>query len=173
MAAPQPPKGGARTPRYKNIEDIRIGDKVLSWNEDANKVEAQEVEKTFIRKAERILIIILEDGTKIETTPDHPFYVKSKGWVEAGTLTRRDVLLDTNLKEKKIITFDYQKGTTVYNFTVANTHTYFAHNILVHNNDYSASDAERFNELAGELKLQKQELIPIPATEEIVLKGSA
>ncbi|HEY9886643.1 MAG TPA: M23 family metallopeptidase, partial [Vampirovibrionales bacterium] len=47
------------------------------------------------------------------------------------------------------------------------------HNILVHNNDYSASDAERFNELAGELKLQKQELIPIPATEEIVLKGSA
>ena len=41
--------------QVKNIEEIKIGDKVLSFNESINEIEEKEVEKVFIRQAKKML----------------------------------------------------------------------------------------------------------------------
>lgn len=42
------------------------------------------------------LVHITVNGEEIITTVDHPFYVKDKGFVNAGELTLSDKLLDTH-----------------------------------------------------------------------------
>jgi len=75
----------------------------------------------------------------IRVTPYHRFYVlrnKNYEWVTAKDLKLTDKLFDINKKYIKINKIEYIKeNNTVYNFEVANNHTYFVseNNILVHN----------------------------------------
>lgn len=72
----------------KNIDDIKIGDVVISKNIESGLKVENEVLEVYKRLYEGIMITIeLEDGTKIETTPEHPIFVKDKGWVLAKDLT--------------------------------------------------------------------------------------
>lgn len=51
--------------------------------------------ETYIREV-TTLVHITVNGEEIITTVDHPFYVKDKGFVNAGELTLSDKLLDTH-----------------------------------------------------------------------------
>lgn len=74
----------------------------------------------------------------METTDNHPFWVDGKGWVLAADLKVGDELVQSNENHLKIdnieIVHDDEK-VTVYNFTVADFHTYFVSSlgIWVHN----------------------------------------
>ena len=132
----------------KNIEEIKIGDQVLSFNQEKKILEGKLVQKTFIREAKKLLEIKLSNGVTIKPTPDHEFYVSTSIiWLEAGKLKVGDKLLavrqdaelhlDSQLNEVSVESINELPGTTVYNLMVEDTHTYFAENILVHNeNDY-------------------------------------
>ena len=64
------------------------------------------------------------------------FINKNYEWVTAKDLKLTDNLFDINKKNIKIKKIEYIKeNNTVYNFEVANNHTYFVseNNILVHN----------------------------------------
>jgi len=81
-------------------------------------------------------------GEVIKTTFDHPFYVKDVGFVEAKQLHVGDKLLDSKgnvlvVEDKKIKITD--KPIKVYNFQVADFHTYHVGNngVLVHNVKYT------------------------------------
>lgn len=77
----------------KNIEDIKIGDSVSSFDLDSQEYRTNIVKNIYERDYDDILIDIeLEDGTIISTTPNHPFFVENKGWVEA-----KDLDTDTEL----------------------------------------------------------------------------
>lgn len=123
---------------YKNIEDIRVNDIVYSYNETTDKVELNKVTKTFIHEDIEIYNLYL-NGEIIRVTPYHRFYVlrnKNYEWVTAKDLKLTDKLFDINKKYIKINKIEYIKeNNTVYNFEVANNHTYFVseNNILVHN----------------------------------------
>ena len=123
---------------YKNIEDIRVNDIVYSYNETTNKIELNKVTKTFIHEDIEIYNLYLNNEI-IRVTPYHRFYVLRNSnyeWVTAKDLKLTDKLFDINKKYIKINKIEYIKeNNTVYNFEVANNHTYFVseNNILVHN----------------------------------------
>lgn len=73
---------------FRNIEEIKVGDKVVS-----HKGRLQKVLRTGSKIADTI-ILKDEYGTEIETTPNHPFYsIKNAGeepvWTEAENMLGR------------------------------------------------------------------------------------
>jgi RHS repeat-associated protein len=124
----------------KRIEEVQAGDGVLSFNpEQSNSTaqpEWQSVSRTFVRTAPVVLDIHI-GKTVITATPEHPFWVIGAGWTAAGELRRGSALLT---KDGVVVHVDYvdrREGLfRVYNFEVANTHTYYVSSLglLVHNN---------------------------------------
>ncbi|MFB6366560.1 polymorphic toxin-type HINT domain-containing protein [Paenibacillus elgii] len=121
----------------KNIEDIQVGDKVLSKNEETGEQAYKEV--VALHRNEKDTTYKLSVGNQIiETTDNHPFWVDGKGWVLAVNLTVGDELVQSNgnhLKIDNIEVVHHDKKVKVYNFTVADFHTYFVSDlgIWVHN----------------------------------------
>ena len=119
------------------IENIKEGDKVLSTNTDTFETTHKSVLDTYIRKTS-LLIHVWVDGKKTSVTPNHPYWVIGKGWVNAGELSAGDQLRkpEGDLVSIQRIEFEELKtSVTVYNFEVEDFHTYYAGDIsvLVHN----------------------------------------
>jgi len=63
---------------------------------------------------------------EIRATAEHPFWVKSVGWVAANELTAGDSVLTAGSLELKIQASSWKSTTAyVFNLTVAHTHSYF------------------------------------------------
>jgi hypothetical protein len=121
--------------RYTRIENIRVGDLVLSWDESSGRLGYYEVLQTFVKAADRIYRIEYEDGTFLETTWNHPFYVEDLGWVEARALRAGDVSKTAHGKLRIRSISREARYETVFNFEVQDSHTYFVslESVLVHN----------------------------------------
>jgi len=63
----------------KNIENIVEGDKVLSYDEAANKPDILRVVRVHNVAHDEVIRLILSDGNEIVTTADHPF-LSTNGW---------------------------------------------------------------------------------------------
>ena len=113
----------------KPIEDVRVGDKILGYNEDTGKNEISKVIQTFIHNNKSYLIL----NGKLKVTPNHPLLINGL-WNRADSVKIGDSLKDVNGKDVLINSIEKGVGEeTVYNLEVENTHTYYAENILVHN----------------------------------------
>lgn len=75
----------------KNIEDIEVGDMVLSKNEETGEIAYKEVTHLYRNDKEIIYELTVGDQV-IETTDNHPFWVEGKGWVLAVDLQVGDKL---------------------------------------------------------------------------------
>ena len=64
----------------KPIQDIKVGDSVLSYNEKTKKFENAQVLGVDSVFHENLIEITFDDSTKIISTEDHP-YLSSHGWV--------------------------------------------------------------------------------------------
>ena len=123
---------------YKNIEDIKIGDMVYSYNEYTGESSMEKVVDTFVNKADELIYINVGKDTIISTL-NHPFYIpNSKSWLPASKLRVGQELLTANntiqlVESIEVVSLDNQVN--VYNFTVENNHTYYIgdEGILVHN----------------------------------------
>ena len=124
---------------YKNIEDVKPGDIVLSYNEKTNKNEYSEVLQTMIHLVkEEIYSLYIEDDV-LFATGIHRFLITRngiRGWVEASNLQIGDLVqfADGTLHEINDIRVEI-KIKTVYNFEVSNNHNYYVgkNQILAHN----------------------------------------
>lgn len=122
----------------KPIEEIRVGDYVMSYNEITKEFSKQQVTELFVSEVDKTIELSF-GNTTIESTLNHPYYsISRQGWVEASDLFIGELVLDSNNKtqnitEKKIKR--YENLAKVYNFTVDVNHTYFVgeNSILVHN----------------------------------------
>lgn len=127
----------------KNIEDIEVGDKVLAKSEYDSRGGLSYKEVTALYRNQRDDIIKLHVGEQvIETTDNHPFWVEGKGWVFADELQVGDKLQradGSNLTIDKVEFVKLDEPVTVYNFTVADYHTYYVTDlgIWVHNTNCS------------------------------------
>jgi RHS repeat-associated protein len=119
------------------ISEVKIGDMVWSYNENTDQPELNEVIHLIQGQQEYDLIsLILDSGETIETTADHPFYLRGKGWNPANTLKVGQALVLRNgtvVVIKEILT--EARLESVYNLMVSKTHNYFVgqDGILVQN----------------------------------------
>jgi hypothetical protein len=77
------------------IEEIKIGDNVLSYDIKTKEFEFQPVIKTFtnLHKSssyDHFLKFEMDDGTTLEVTPNHKIYTSNRGYVRADELTEND-----------------------------------------------------------------------------------
>lgn len=120
------------------IENIKAGDYVKSYNEITNKVENKRVKKTFVNETDELVVVQTNDNQIIKSTPGHKFFANNS-WVSAENLRAGDILVSVN--GQKVIVEKVQHEILdcpikVYNFEVADNHTYFVGSynaIAVHN----------------------------------------
>ena len=121
-------------------ENIKTGDKVISTNPETFETGEKTVVETYVREV-TTLVHLTVNGDDIITTVDHPFYVKGKGFVNAGELWVGSQLLDVN---NNILVVEntrlelVKNPVKVYNFQVEDYHTYHVgeNEVWVHNADY-------------------------------------
>jgi len=67
--------------KSKPIEEVGKGDEVLVFDVKKGVIDSCPVEKRVSFMVNDTVRIGFQDGTFLETTPEHPIYVKSRGWV--------------------------------------------------------------------------------------------
>ena len=130
------------------IEEIEVGDKVLSEDETTGEVAVKTVTETYVNETDE-LIHIGVNGETISATPTHPFYVDKLGWTLARSLRAGDVLV---LSNGELVTVEWvqheilESPIKVYNFEVEDFHTYFVgeNRVLVHNMCKTSDSGEIF-----------------------------
>ncbi|WP_367890398.1 Hint domain-containing protein [Polaribacter cellanae] len=138
--------------KLKKIEDIVVGDEILSVDINTMNIEPDIVVAIPDKlKKYNMITAVFDNGISNTFSPAHPYWVKGKGWsvydieeakkelsfnvkkIEVGDL----VLYYSNdkLKETKILNLINQgKSTIMYNVEfVKKNRTFFANGILVHN----------------------------------------
>ena len=114
----------------KLIEEIKLGDVVLAFDEETGEMKPDKVVQIFEHNKEDKYLIINEH---MRVTPIHR--VLSKGeWIEIGKLNVGDTLTDANGKDVEIESIEFiNEPVNIYNFEVNPYHTYVADGFIVHN----------------------------------------
>jgi hypothetical protein len=120
---------------YKNIEEINLGEEVLTFNESLNTTEVGIVGDLKSHKVDNLIEIVFEGDISVTTTPEHPFFVKENGYLEAKNLSIGDICIKDDMNEIKILDVkNHERECIVYNLlSVTENHNFFANKILVHN----------------------------------------
>ena len=131
-----------------NIEDVEVGDKVISYNHDTDTVEYREVLKVREQEGKNVVTYIFENGTTLTATPDHPLFVNGKGY---SSYYPKQTKEDSGLDVEQIFLGDevlHMDGYgvviddileepvthTVYNLEeVDGNNNFFVENLLAHN----------------------------------------
>lgn len=131
----------------KNIEDIKVLDEVLSYNEETNENEVQKVLGIKSRVSDHYYNVEFIDGTILKVTDNHPLLSKD-GWSaininaaqnEKGMvcvqLSENDEILSSNGSFKKIISMERIDGdVVVYDLSSIDvTRTFYVEDVLAHN----------------------------------------
>ena len=118
------------------IEYIRIGDQVLSRDQDQpfETPRSARVVRVFNHIAPAILWLTLSTGQIVGTTPTHQVWTYEAGWTFASELKVGEGFTDRvgGRVEVLDILVDFTP-TTVYDFEVEGTSTFFAEGVWVHN----------------------------------------
>ncbi|MBI5245294.1 MAG: hypothetical protein HY922_16650 [Elusimicrobia bacterium] len=114
---------------YKNIEDVQVGDKVMSYDAEKGKYVGAAVVKTTKNRSETHYIV--NDALKI--TPGHILMVNGQ-WSLSNDMKLGDELLNANGERVTISSLaEIDQAVDVYNLITDEPHDFFAENYLVHN----------------------------------------
>jgi len=131
---------GKNKKNEKNIEDIVVGDRLMTYNESTRTVEMDEVTEVSSMMADEIVTITFSDGVVIKATSNHSFYHLPKKWVQAGNLVTGDFIVSYS-KVKLIDSVEREKKLEkVYDVSMKNNHNFFAEGVLVHNTKEGADN---------------------------------
>ena len=129
------------------IENIKIGDMVVSADPDTIEVHNKPVVDVFTREVDRLVHLTINDE-EIITTFDHPFYVKGKGFINATNLWIGAELVNkdgcTIIVENIFKEYLEDQTAKVYNFKVDDYHTYFVGNNMVWVHNANCTPAEKY-----------------------------
>ena len=97
------------------IEEVKIGEYVLSRSEESGETSYKKVTDTLIRSTYNICTIELENG-KIKSNTGHLFMVQDKWWKAAAELKAGDILetADGKCKVVKSITVEAKSLSSYY-----------------------------------------------------------
>lgn len=132
----------------KNIEEVKMGDKVMAYNQKTNEFEEREVIGFYIHhNTARLQSIHLSDGNELLITPSHPI-LTTNGWkssdfwlsliehhVIAAQLQIGDIVIgqETNAAVIEIEELPISINYDTYNISVDTIHTFIANGVVVHN----------------------------------------
>lgn len=142
---------------HKPINDVKLGDQVIAADPETGERGPRKV-IDLIRHggAHTMVDVELSDGSQIDATDKHPFWVTSEGeWVDAIDLQPGDVVTTASEATLTVTsTAVSQADLTAYNLTVADLHTYHVGvaDVLVHNTECP------FDSVAG----PGGEVLPLP-----------
>ena len=122
----------------KPIQSLAVGDAILAWDFAEHDLVVSTVDRVKRRSKKPTGTLTFSDGTKLEVTANHPFYlVPANAWIEAGRLAEGAVVArrhGAELEEARVVgKTAFDKATLVFDVTVRGYHDYFAGGILVHN----------------------------------------
>jgi len=113
----------------KPIEEIKVGDEVIAFDEKTEKFKQDKVTELFQHKADKYLIV----NDKLKVTANHLVYSGGE-WVQIGRLNVGDMLLNAEGKLEPITSIEEAQGKVlVYNFELNPYHAYVAGGIVAHN----------------------------------------
>jgi hypothetical protein len=121
----------------KSIEEIKVGDLVLSKNPVTGEMAYKPVDMVFENEADMIYTLLIGEK-RILTTAGHPFWINGKEWKLASDLKEGDLVETESGSLLPINKIEIEeKQTAVYNFSIQDFHTYYVTDlgILVHNLD--------------------------------------
>ena len=84
--------------KTKRIDQIKVGDSVMSWDKD--KMVPKKVTKTYTSVADKI-VKVETSGQNVWCTPEHPFLTSNRGWVNAEELTAGDKIVHWSLSDRR------------------------------------------------------------------------
>ncbi len=122
---------------YVNIENIKVGDEVYSYNFNNNELELKKVINLINSEAIETYKMDIGDQT-IEMSTRHELYIIDKGWTRAYDVKIGDKMISSDDKVvtiKKIDLITYDTPIKTYNLTVEGNNNYFVtySKVLVHN----------------------------------------
>jgi len=103
----------------KNVQDITIGDYVLSYDENSDEWKDGKVIEVFHHTPKEMTNYYLILNNDLRVTPNHPIYFDGE-WIEAGELNIGDVCNGNKITSIQKV---YKREPT-YNFEVETYHTY-------------------------------------------------
>jgi hypothetical protein len=117
------------------IEDIKVNDSILTYNEETLVNESGIVGDLKTHEVDSVIRLTLDNEVVITTTPEHPFFVKEKGWVIASKLELWDNCQSDTGEEVMISSIEIlNESHTVYNLlSVEPNHNFYVNSVLVHN----------------------------------------
>lgn len=129
----------------KAIEDVKVGDRVMSYNEETGNTEVKTVTATFTSEHEETVKVKDVNGQEIVSSLGHNYYTQNRGWIAAENLRAGDIL--QTVKGETVIVEQVQHeiaehSQTLYNFAVDGNHNYYVADsidsptsdfVLVHN----------------------------------------
>ncbi|UOQ68851.1 polymorphic toxin-type HINT domain-containing protein [Hymenobacter volaticus] len=130
---------------YKNIEDIQVGELVWSWHEETGNLALKPVLQTMQRESDALVELRL-GADVVQATPEHPFWVNGN-WKVAGELVVGDAVLRSDGLTMPVseVVHHTEQPVTVYNFEVADWHTYLVSwwMFVVHNATICLAEIKR------------------------------
>jgi len=133
---------------YENIEDVKVGDLVRSYDESSGKIVNSLVLELESPIRDHMCQIVFNNDVKLNLTNEHPVYTK-QGWKSinpsetakenSALLTQKlevgdEVLFADNRYEEIIKVECWSETSKTYNLkSIQNSNTFFAENVLVHN----------------------------------------
>lgn len=133
----------------KNIEDVKPGDVVSTFDLASNTLKHNVVNAVFSKKVNQIVEYKFDNGDVLKCTLDHPLFVEGKGWTSYDSVLSNEMYsLEEEVKQIQIgdnvklydglsaiveIT-THEEDILVYNLQdIEGNHNFFANNVLVHN----------------------------------------
>lgn len=120
----------------KNIEDIKVGDVVVSREEFTDKLILSRVRHSGeTNKVKELIELQLSNSTTLRCTPDHKIRLKNGKYKEAKYIVTQDIV-DSEFSIISISHIQLTEAIPVYDIEVeneSNSHNFCANGIFVHN----------------------------------------
>jgi hypothetical protein len=120
---------------YKHIEELRVGDVVLSFNETKQVAQYNKVSNVFSKPVKQLHRLITSVKDTLWVTADHSMYLANQTRIAASALLVGMALYSQATPVTVVENTLIDTTAQVYNFTVKETHNYFVGKgqVLVHN----------------------------------------
>lgn len=144
----------------KPIRDVRLSDRVMAKDPLTDEKGSKQVTHLIRSSGPHVMVAVhLADGTTIDATDHHPFWVRGQGkWIDAIDLKPGDQVETADGHQIAVAGVGISnRDLTAYNLSIANLHTYYAGNspVLVHNagcDEWAADFVKRTGGEANDIK---------------------